>query len=35
MATVDVDFEKFGKTIEENDVVLVDFWAAWLSLIHI
>lgn len=29
MATVDVDFEKFGKTIEENDVVLVDFWAAW------
>ena len=29
MATVDVDFEKFGKTIEENDVVLVDFWASW------
>ena len=29
MATVDVDFEKFGKTIEENDIVLVDFWAAW------
>lgn len=29
MATVDVDFENFGKTIEENDVVLVDFWAAW------
>ena len=29
MATVDVEFEKFGKTIEENDIVLVDFWAAW------
>lgn len=29
MATVDVDFEKFGKTIEENDIVLVDFWASW------
>ncbi|MDO5719649.1 MAG: thioredoxin [Actinomycetaceae bacterium] len=29
MATTDLTFKEFGKTVEENDIVLVDFWAAW------
>lgn len=29
MATVALNHESFGPTIENNDVVLVDFWAAW------
>ncbi|MCA0251331.1 MAG: thioredoxin [Actinobacteria bacterium] len=29
MATVALDRESFATTIEDNDVVLVDFWAAW------
>ncbi|GAA4027393.1 MULTISPECIES: thioredoxin family protein [Arthrobacter] len=29
MATVDITGEQFATTIEGNDIVLVDFWAAW------
>ena len=29
MATVTLDRESFATTIENNDVVLVDFWAEW------
>ncbi|MGC3953342.1 MAG: thioredoxin [Propionicimonas sp.] len=29
MATVALDRESFATTIENNEVVLVDFWAAW------
>lgn len=29
MATVALNRETFGPTIEDNDVVFVDFWAAW------
>ena len=29
MATVDITGEQFASTIEGNDIVLVDFWAAW------
>ncbi len=29
MPTVPLTLEDFGSTIESNDVVLVDFWAAW------
>ena len=29
MATVALDRESFATTIENNDVVLVDFWADW------
>ena len=29
MATVDLTKETFEQTIVDNDVVLVDFWAAW------
>lgn len=29
MATVDITGEQFAETIEGNDIVLVDFWAAW------
>ncbi len=29
MATVALDRESFATTIENNDVVLVDFWAEW------
>jgi thioredoxin 1 len=31
MATVDITGEQFASTIEDNDIVLVDFWAAWCS----
>ncbi|WP_104086495.1 co-chaperone YbbN [Arthrobacter sp. GMC3] len=29
MATVDITTESFGTTIEDNDIVFVDFWASW------
>src|SRR5690625_4447803 len=29
MATVDLTADAFPTTIEENDIVLVDFWADW------
>ncbi|MDO5728581.1 MAG: thioredoxin [Actinomycetaceae bacterium] len=29
MATTDLTFKEFGSTIEGNEIVLVDFWAAW------
>ncbi len=29
MATVSVTFDSFKDTIETNDTVFVDFWAAW------
>ncbi|MDO5049177.1 MAG: thioredoxin [Actinomycetaceae bacterium] len=31
MATTDLTFDKFGSTIEENEIVLVDFWAGWCA----
>ena len=29
MATIDINSEQFEKTITDNDIVLVDFWAEW------
>ncbi|ADT99633.1 MULTISPECIES: thioredoxin [Mycolicibacterium] len=29
MATKDITAEEFEKTIKDNDIVLVDFWASW------
>lgn len=29
MATVDLTADTFEKTITDNDIVFVDFWAAW------
>ena len=29
MATTDLTAEDFEKTVVENDIVLVDFWASW------
>lgn len=29
MATVNITAESFGPTVEDNDIVLVDFWASW------
>ncbi|GAA4378515.1 thioredoxin [Agromyces bauzanensis] len=29
MATTNLTVESFGKTIAGNDIVFVDFWAAW------
>ena len=29
MATQDLTAEKFNETINDNDIVLVDFWASW------
>ena len=29
MATTDVTKETFEQTIEDNDIVFVDFWASW------
>ena len=29
MATIELKAENFERTITENDVVLVDFWASW------
>lgn len=31
MATVDLTAETFTKTIEDNDLVIVDFWASWCN----
>ncbi|MHC6593295.1 thioredoxin [Arthrobacter sp. C152] len=29
MATIDITQQSFAQTLEENDIVFVDFWAAW------
>lgn len=29
MATVDLTAETFPTTVEDNDIVLLDFWASW------
>ena len=29
MATIDISADNFEKTITDNDIVLVDFWADW------
>jgi thioredoxin 1 len=29
MATINLGASEFEKTVEDNDIVLVDFWAAW------
>jgi thioredoxin 1 len=29
MATTNITGEQFADTIEQNDIVLVDFWASW------
>ena len=29
MATIDLTADTFEKTITENDIVLLDFWASW------
>lgn len=29
MATIDLTKENFETTVNENDIVLVDFWASW------
>jgi thioredoxin 1 len=29
MATVTLTTDKFESTIQDNDIVLIDFWAAW------
>ncbi len=29
MATVDLTGEQFDATVQDNDIVLVDFWAEW------
>jgi len=29
VATIDITADSFEKTIEENDIVIVDFWAEW------
>lgn len=29
MATVDLNLETLQSTIDENDIVLIDFWAEW------
>jgi thioredoxin 1 len=29
MATVDISADTFEKTITDNDIVLIDFWADW------
>jgi thioredoxin 1 len=29
MATIDLTLDTFESTITDNDIVLVDFWAAW------
>ncbi len=31
MATVEINADTFEKTITENDMVLVDFWADWCN----
>ena len=29
MATVDISMETFQSTVDDNDIVLIDFWAEW------
>jgi thioredoxin len=29
MATIDITKDTIGETIENNDIVLIDFWAEW------
>lgn len=29
MATITLDTENFEKTLEDNEIVLIDFWAGW------
>ena len=29
MATITLDNENFEKTLEDNEIVLIDFWAGW------
>jgi thioredoxin 1 len=29
MATIDITGQNFAETLENNDIVFVDFWAAW------
>ena len=29
MATIDLTIGNFEKTVEENDILFVDFWASW------
>jgi thioredoxin 1 len=29
MATIDITEQTFAETLEHNDIVFVDFWAAW------
>jgi thioredoxin 1 len=29
MSTVDLTAESFEQTVKDNDIVLIDFWAAW------
>lgn len=29
MATVELTHDNFAQTLEDNDIVLVDFWASW------
>lgn len=29
MATTELTRQTFGKTVEDNDIVLDDFWASW------
>mgnify|MGYP000402747159 CR=1 FL=1 len=29
MATIEMTRENFQETIENNDIVLIDFWASW------
>ena len=29
MATIDITNQSFAQTLEDNDIVFVDFWAAW------
>jgi thioredoxin len=29
MATIDLGAERFESTVNDNDIVLVDFWASW------